>query len=144
MLTLIEKVILLRSVGIFAQTPDAVLAEIAGILHERRAAKGETLMHKGEMDNTMYLIVSGQVRVHDGDLTIAERREGEIVGELAVLDPAPRAASVTALTDCHFFVLDRETLFELIDARPEVINGILKVLVGRLREQVPTAPLARD
>lgn len=137
MLTLIEKVILLRSVSIFANIPDSILAEIAAVTQERHSAQGETIIRKGEMGNTLYLIVSGRVRVHDGDLTLTECHMGEIFGELAVLDPAPRAASVTALTDCHFFVLDRNTLVELINVRPEVSNGILQILVRRLREQVP-------
>jgi hypothetical protein len=144
MLTLIEKVILLRSVSIFAQTPDAVLAELAEALCQRRAARGEVLIHQGELDEAMYLIISGQVRVHEGDLTIAERGPGEIIGEMAVLDPAPRSASVTALSDCEFFVLERATFYEVIAAQPEVVHGVLRVLVGRLRERRPTTSAARD
>lgn len=135
MLTLIEKVMLLRSAGIFSQTPDAILAEVAEALREHHVQKDETLIEKGAIGSQMYLITSGAVRVHDGELTIRTLSDGDIVGELAVLDPAPRAATVTAAADTHLFVLDQDVLYDLMDTRSEVAQNIIGILARRVRSQ---------
>src|SRR4029078_13525755 len=82
-----------RSAGIPARVRAAV-AE-AGI--EKRLAVGELLMEEGAVEAHLYAVVEGSVQVHRGDRTLVERGPGATVGELAVLVPAPRAASVTAL-----------------------------------------------
>src|SRR5262249_53818979 len=66
MLTL-EKAIALKAAVMFAEAPEEVLADIAAIVEEVEVAAGETVIAKGEAGDSMYLIVEGQVRVHDGD-----------------------------------------------------------------------------
>ena len=55
---------------------------------------------------------------------------------MAVLDPAPRMASITALVEAKLLRLDRETLYELMDERVEVAQGIIRVLSHHLRNRV--------
>ena len=133
MLLTIEKVIILRSAEAFASMPDHVLAYIASIVEEVDVPRGETFIHKGDIGNCMYLIVDGRVRVHDGDRTIAEFEKGQPVGELAVLDPEPRSASVTALEDTHLFKLDKEAFDEVMADQPEIAHGVIRILCRRLR-----------
>jgi CRP-like cAMP-binding protein len=135
MLTTIEKVITLKTVSIFSQTADEVLAEIASILKDRTAQAGETIVRKGEMGNSLYIIVAGQVRVHDGDHTLTHLEDRDIFGELSVLDAEPRSATVTATMETQLFCLDQESLFELMATRVEVIYGIMRVLCQRVRQQ---------
>ena len=59
---------------------------------------------------------------------------GGVVGELAVLDPMPRSATVLATTDCLLFRLDKAAFDEVLAERPEVARGVIRELVGRLRE----------
>ena len=101
MLLTIEKVAVLKSVNIFAETPDYVLAAVSAITDEVDLGPDETFIHEGELGDCMYIIVNGEVRVHSGDSTILTLGSGKSVGELAVLDPEPRSASVTALTDAR-------------------------------------------
>jgi len=56
----------------------------------------------------MYFILEGRMRVHDGKNTIALLGEGEIIGEMTLLDPAPRSASVTSIQDSFLFRLEKE------------------------------------
>jgi hypothetical protein len=129
----VEKVMILRSVGVFADVPEEVLAELAGFLEEIEVAEDERVYEKGALGRTMYIIADGRVRVHDDERTFIELGTGEIFGELTTLDPEPHSASVTALADTRLLGLDRDTLYELMSAHPTVLRGLIHVLCGRLR-----------
>jgi AAA family ATP:ADP antiporter len=136
MLSTIEKVITLKTVSIFAGTPDEILAEVASLLEEVELREGETIFEKGDAGDCMYIIVDGQVRVHDGGRTLNYLGEGDVFGEMAVLDPEPRLASVTAVEDTRLFRLDQEAFYELMDDQIEVARGIIHVLSQHLRARV--------
>ena len=136
MLTTIEKVIVLKDADLFAETPDELLAEVAELLTEVELPAGEAVFSKGEPGDSLYIVVSGQVRVHDGEYTLNLLGESEVFGEMALLEPEPRMASVTAETDALLLRLDGEPFFELIDTRSEVARGIIRVLSRRLRQRV--------
>jgi AAA family ATP:ADP antiporter len=133
MLSTVEKVIILKTVGIFSETPDEVLAEAASILEEVEVKAGETIFEKGDVDNCMYTIIEGQVRIHDGERTLVHLGERDVFGEMAVLDPQPRSASATATADTRLFRLDQGLFYELMSDRIEVARGIIRVLARRLR-----------
>jgi CRP-like cAMP-binding protein len=71
--------------------------------------------------------------VFDGEKTINFLGEREIFGELALLDPEPRSASVDAEEETRLFRLDRDTLFDLMTDNVGVVSGIMQVLCRRLR-----------
>jgi CRP-like cAMP-binding protein len=133
MLLTIEKVAILKSITIFAETPDSVLASVAAIADEVDVSPGETLIREGEYGDCMYVIVDGEVRVHSGDRTILTLGPGKSVGELAVLDPEPRSASVSALHDTHLFRIERDAFDEVMADRPEIARGVIRALCQRLR-----------
>lgn len=136
MLSTVEKVLILKSVGIFSQTPDNVLADVAGLLEQVDLPAGETVFHQGQPGDSMYIILDGRVRVHDGERVINYLGEREIFGEMALLDPEPRSASVTAEDATRLFRLDQEPFYALMEERPEVAVGIIHVLSGHLRNRV--------
>lgn len=133
MLSTVEKVIILKGVSIFSETPDEVLAEVASLLEEVEVEAGQPVFEKGDMGTAMYVVVEGHVRVHDGDRTLRELGSREIFGEMAALDPEPRSASVSATRPTHLFRLDQDALYELMADRIEVVRGVIRVLCHRLR-----------
>ena len=136
MLSTIEKVIILKTVSIFAETSDDVLADVAAISEETEASVGQTIFEKGDPGDSLYMIASGRVRVHDGERTLNDLTAGNVFGEMAVLDPEPRSAAVTAVEDTQLLRLDQQALYELIDDRPEVARGIIRVLSQHLRNRM--------
>lgn len=136
MLSTIEKVIILKTVDIFAETPDNVLAEVATLLDEVELPAGEVLFKKGDLGDSMYIVVTGKVRVHDGDRILNYRGEREVFGEMALLDPEPRIASITAEEDTHLLRLDQEPFYALMSDRIEVVRGIMRVITANLRARV--------
>ncbi len=136
MLTTIEKVIALKKVGIFAATPDETLVDIAALLEEVDIEAGETIIEKGDLGDCMYIIVEGEVKVHDGENTLNHLASGDVFGEMAVLDSEPRVASVTAVTNTSLLRLAQEPLYDLTDEQPEVARRIIRVLSRHLRARI--------
>jgi CRP-like cAMP-binding protein len=81
----------------------------------------------------LYIIVDGTVCVHDGDRELQVLGSREIFGELSVLDPQPRSASVTALEDTLLFRLDERVLYEMMADHQGLTRGIIQMLCRRLR-----------
>lgn len=133
-----DKIQRLRRASIFAATPDTVLAVVADAVKEVQLAPNEQLFARGDRGTSMYVIVTGLVRVHIGDQTIVELSDGEIVGELAAVDPEPRSASVSAIDPSTLYQIEQSTLQGLMADHPEIVQGIIKELAHRLR--VTTAP----
>jgi len=144
MLSTIEKVIILSTVDLFTVTPEDVLAEVADLLVEMHVPLGTPIFAKDDPGDSMYIIVSGEVRVHDGNHTLNHLGERMIFGEMALLDAAPRVASVTAIDDTLLLRLDQEPFFELMDERIEIARGIIRVLTGHLRNRVRDLTAARS
>ena len=108
----------------------------ADAIEEVEVQKGGVIFEKGEVGDSMYIIIEGRVRVYDGERTIVHLGERDIFGELALLDPEPRFASIAADQDSRLFRLDREAFLELMSGNIEIVRGILHVLCERLRRSV--------
>jgi CRP-like cAMP-binding protein len=133
MLSTIEKIIILKGADTFAGAPNETLAEIASLLQEVELQVGETIFEKGDPGDCMYIIVRGELRVHDGAHTLNHLAAGDVFGEMAVLDPEPRVASVTAIEETLLLRLDQEPFYELMEDRIEIARGIIRVLAFHLR-----------
>lgn len=136
MLLTIERVIILKSVSIFSEVPEEDLVEVASIVEEVEVKAGEKIIIKDDIGTSMYIIVKGKARVHDGDKELAVLEERTVFGELAALDPEPRAASITAMEDCHLFKLEEGPLYDLMAEHVEVVRGIIRVLCRRMRNML--------
>lgn len=134
-LLLIEKVLLLKSLSLFEETPQTVLAEVAEILEEEEFEAGHRIFNAGDIAQSMYIIFKGQVRIHNGDHTFAVLKENDFFGELALLDTETRSASATTVTDTFLLKIDQEPIYELMESRIEVAKGIIKTLCRRIRTQ---------
>ena len=133
MLSTLERVIILKTVSIFAAVPDDVLATVAGALEEIEASAGQPIFAKGDLGQAMYLIVAGKVRVHDGAQTLTYLGAHDVFGEMALLDAEPRSASVTSEDDTLLLCLQQDDFFDLFEDHSVIARGIIQVLSQRLR-----------
>ena len=134
-LLLFEKVLILKSLGLFSETPETILSELAPLMQEEEVEEGRVLFNEGEIGDCMFIIHKGQVKIHKGSATLAILMEKEVFGELSLLDSETRSASATAHADCFLFKIDQEPFYELVETRPEVAKGFIKILCQRLRAQ---------
>jgi len=134
-LLLVEKVLILKSVSIFKDTPDHILADLAPLMEEEEFEQNSIIFKEGDIGDSMFIIHEGEVKIHKGGTDLAILKDKEVFGELALFDAEVRSATVTANTDCILFRIDQEPFYELIENRPEVAKGFIKILCGRLRAQ---------
>lgn len=137
-----ESIQILKTISIFVETPDEALADVAALMDEVDARAGEVIFEKGDLGNSMYIIVDGRVRVHDGELTINFLGKQDVFGEMAALDPEARSATVTAVEDTRLFRISQAALYELMAKRTGVTHGIIHILCQRLRAR--THEMAED
>ena len=117
--------------------PDA-LDRLAAGMRSRRFRRGEVIFHVGDPGDALFVIVSGEVKIslpsETGDEAIlATLRPGDVFGELALLDGAPRSASASALTAAETVILPRERFRELIATETGVRDALLASIAGELR-----------
>lgn len=139
MLLTVERVALLRHVDLFAATPGRVLAGMAHVLEEVEFAAGSTLMEAGTVEDWLFVLVEGEVEVVRADHRVS-MGPGSVVGEMAVLDPQPRSATVVATTPVTAFLLRKAAFDEALHTRPEIAAGVIAELVRRLREMHDLQP----
>jgi ATP:ADP antiporter, AAA family len=131
----IEKVMALKTTGLFRETAEDLLVDIAFILKEVAFSRGQVIVEKNEVGTCMFIIYSGSVKVHDGEHVLATLNSRDFFGELSLLDAEPRSASVTALEDSLLLRIDQHAFYEIMADRMEVIREIMRILCSRLRHQ---------
>ena len=129
----VERVLILRSVQMFELTPDHILAELAAILKEVDLEPNAEVIKQGDLGDCMFVIVHGAVKVHRDGEVLATLGPRDIVGEMSVLDPEPRSASVTTTAPTRLLRIDRADFYDLMADRIEIAQGVMSVLCQRLR-----------
>ncbi len=132
-MTTVERVVALQRVGLFADVPGRTLAAVAQRATEVEVAAGSLVITEGAVEDHLFAVVRGRLRVHTGERTIVELGAGSTVGELAALAPEARSASVTALEPATLLRIDRPVLEELLADRPALARGVIAALVAMVR-----------
>lgn len=112
-----------------------------GIVGRRSFAAGQTVLHAGEADRTLYIIAAGSVDVivdgFFGPRKIATITEGSVFGEMAFFDGAPRSATIVARESVDVLTLDRPSFERLAAWQPVTATSLLldlgRILCARLR-----------
>lgn len=133
MVSVVERVLLLKSSNFFAGVPESLLAGIAASLEEVPVSAGATIVSEGAIDQSMYVIARGRMEARHNDATLSTMDAGEVFGELALLDPAPRSATVAALEDGLLLKLAGPVFQDLLADHGEMALAIIRELVQRLR-----------
>jgi two-component system, sensor histidine kinase and response regulator len=99
---------------------------------------GQSLFHKGDSPDTMYVVVQGRIRIHDGDYTFTELVPPASFGEYALIDDVPRTASATAGEPTTLLRLDRATFQRQLRRHDGFLYALLRSAVGRIIEKDAT------
>lgn len=130
----VERVAILQRVDLFRAVPGHTLVAVARALEELRFDAGEVVIERGSTEDWLFVVADGELRAHVGDRHLAERGPGDVVGELALLSPGVRSATVTALTPALLLRLRRRPFEELLEDRPEIARAVIASLAHRLQE----------
>jgi len=137
MLLTVEKVLILKAAPLFSALDSEELAALAEIALENEYEAKEVIFEEKQVAHHLYVIARGKVevfrRVDSTEHSIAFLEQEEAFGEMAILDDAPRSASVRAAERTLVLKIDRESFRELITERPQISFAIFKMLTSRLR-----------
>jgi CRP/FNR family transcriptional regulator len=128
---------LIRRLEFFEPLEQKIIKDIAGVCIVREFAAGEAIVRQGEAGLGLYFITGGRARVEidrgGHKAVVAELKEGDFLGEFAIIDDQTRSASVICLEDTRCLLLTRDSFAKLLKKYPEIAGQMLRTLVGRIR-----------
>ncbi len=133
MLTIIEKVIFLQNVDVFAAIPTEQLSHLAAIAEHVSYAPGELIYKHEELSDALYVVLAGTVRLHRGEDEIAVVASKDAFGTWALFEDAPRVTAATATEETRVLRIYREDFLDILSDNVQITESVLKSLVGRLR-----------
>jgi Cyclic nucleotide-binding domain len=140
--TTIEKMFALGAASMFSHLTLEGLTELAQASVDAEYEPGQTLCEEGEYGDEVFILLAGEVIFLRGqgadEKVIGKEGPGSLIGEMAVLDPAPRSATVRAgAAGMHVLRLNGDAFREVLNANPAIASGIIRTLVERLRGPEP-------
>ena len=96
-------------------------------------ASGEYIFKKGESAHVMYMVIEGDIELVVGRVVVETAHAGSLIGEMALIDDAPRSASARAKGECRVFPIDEARFHTLVQETPSFALDVMKALALRLR-----------
>jgi CRP-like cAMP-binding protein len=124
----------LQEVPLFAACSRKDLQTVAKRAEDVRVPAGKALVSEGETGHEFFVIIEGRASVRRQGRKIAAIGPGDAFGELALLEKAPRNATIVADTDMELVVLGQREFAGLIDDVPGFARKLLAGMAKRLRE----------
>lgn len=129
---------LLREFALFAELDDRELESVAAVVRTRRYARDEVVFHADETGDVFCLIVRGRVKVtmispEGKEIILSIIGPGGFFGEMALLDDAPRSATVVAIEILEVMTIWREDFLKILSENFSITRKILAELSRRLR-----------
>jgi CRP-like cAMP-binding protein len=117
----------LKNVPLFSACSKRDLERVA------KATAGSIVIDQGDMGREAFIILKGEVTIKRNNRQIATLSDGDVVGELSLLDHGPRTASVTCATDCTLLVIDHRRFINVLDEVPSIAHKLMGSLAARIR-----------
>ncbi len=133
--SLIDKLVVLGESSLFAGMTSEELYPVGQIAVAVDLEPGQAAVRQGDPGDAVFVVVSGTLEIKRGGRSLREVSRGAVFGELALLDGAPRSASVEARTQARVLKIPRAEFDALLDEYPEIARGIIRTLIGHLRGQ---------
>ena len=129
----------LANIKMFELLDDDDRVELAKVIDESHVATGEALFHAGDPGDALFIVQSGEIELFIKDtagqkIVLATPSNGDMFGELAMLDSGPRTATAVALQESDILVLDRDDLVLLFQKKPEAALHMLAALSSLTRK----------
>lgn len=138
-----ERIGQLKKVELFSGLKEEALRLIAQVATDESHAVGTKIFQHGDVGDKLYLILEGRVRISRevpgmGEEALAILGPGEVFGEMALIDEAPRSADARVHARCRVLAIPKDGFDDLLflhkDLAYEVLWSIVRMLVSRLRE----------
>jgi PPM family protein phosphatase len=133
-----QRIAILKRIPFFAHLTYNELVKVVGLTQMAKMAPGQGFIKEGDPGDELYVVLAGEVEIIKGEAVIVTLKAGAHIGEMALIDNAPRSATVRAKTEVNLLVMRREEFFSIIRSEPVIATKLLwsfvQVLSGRLRD----------
>ncbi len=128
----------LQKLDLFKDTPETVLAKIAGHTTTRNLAKGDILVRKGEPSDSLFVIRTGWVKViaksdKGEEMMLNQCGPGQIIGEMSLIDQEPRSNSMAALSPAQVLEIKYDIVLDVLHRHPVLAISFLNNMFERVR-----------
>ncbi|MEA2555693.1 MAG: family transcriptional regulator, cyclic receptor protein [Actinomycetota bacterium] len=124
----------LASIPLFGELDSHDLGFIAARVREVTVLAGEVIIEQGEMPEDIYVLEDGTVEIsHDG-VVVSTQGPGGVVGEIALVDPQRRTATVRATTDVRAVALSIDDFQAVATEMPEIARDLHAIATKRIAE----------
>ena len=129
----------IKNVPLFSELADQELNLLVASGSRKNFPDKNVIFQEGDSGDVLFIILSGKVKVlltgkNGQEYILSRLGPGNFFGEMAILESAPRSASVITVEPSEFFLLGRKALTELLKHHPDIAMKILKNLSQRLRK----------
>ncbi|HUS67551.1 MAG TPA: Stp1/IreP family PP2C-type Ser/Thr phosphatase [Kofleriaceae bacterium] len=132
------KIEVLKGMQLFRYLSYKELVRVMNITETREFAEQEAIIREGEPGDAMYVLLTGSVRLHKGDVTVAELGKGQHFGEMALVDRTQRSLTATAREASRLLLIRRKDFYAIIKKEPslsvKLLWSFVQVLAERLRK----------
>jgi len=125
----------LATVPLFAQCSSGDLARIARLTDEIEVEAGRDLVTEGDTGHEAFVVVEGAAAISQGGGEVATIGPGAVFGEMALIDRAPRNATVTSTTPMRLLVIGKREFSGLLDEATDFRDSIMAALADRVRRK---------
>ena len=134
-----EEVEILKGVPIFAKIEPAKLKLIAFTGERMTFSAGQELFHQGDQGDAMYVILGGIADVlidndKGGQITVAEMKRNNFVGDMAILCDVPRTATIKARESLTTLRISKDMFYRLVAEVPQMAIEVMRELAHRLED----------
>jgi CRP/FNR family transcriptional regulator, cyclic AMP receptor protein len=129
---------MLKNIPLFSVLGDEEIDAISRLAVTRNYPKNSVIINEGDHTDSLYVILSGKVKIfltddQQKEVIVAIQREGDYFGELALLDEAPRSASVMTMEPCSLLIVSRIAFERYLASDPKLAISLMRGLAARLR-----------
>jgi serine/threonine protein phosphatase PrpC len=133
-----ERIAILKQIPVFSHLNYNELVKVLGLTQIDKFDAGSELISEGQTGEEMYVVLSGDTEILKGGKVITTLPAGVHLGEMAMVDNAPRSATARAKNDCNVLTMKRGEFFSIVRSEPVIATKLLwslvQVLSGRLRD----------
>ncbi|MFQ6023325.1 MAG: Crp/Fnr family transcriptional regulator [Acidiferrobacterales bacterium] len=129
---------MLKNIPLFANLSEADLAKLESHAVTKTFPKNSIIINEGDTTDSLYITVSGKVKAflrneRDKEVILSIQGPGEYFGEIALLDEAPRSASVMTLENSSFLIITQASFRACLGEHPDIAISLIRGLTHRVR-----------
>jgi len=131
-----NKINFLKSIDFFSFMSDSKLESLIRNCREVELNPGDVLFKEGDMGDSMFVVLSGEMLIEKGDLTVAQRNPGDFFGEMTLIEDKPRSATAVAISKTQMLEIFKDQFHLHLASNPQTVLAVLKTVSERSRDNL--------